>query len=442
MPMNNSQQFINGIANFGTRSMTTKNTPTQYVTREKQYLADRTEKFAQNRAYLATDYVTAMVQGLTESFYEFTPTTLRLADIAAETATSTKKSDDYKQILFDDESIDYIPIGAKVVTMGNTWIVTNPANMSTANTTAIIARCNASYNSYDEYGNVITEPIVVLNRDMHGNNNTTPHNMVLMDGNFNVLCQLNDNTRKLGINKRIILGTKPYFITGFADFIQEFSGERGSVHLLNFTARIEEPTENDDVTENFIADGKTFSFEGAINGINSLNEGESYNFSAVFTANGNEVENTEQTPVTWDWGSTDKSVAQVNKDGEVTAKSVGSTFISARLQQNPNIVAVMPLQVTAVNFEPYVAFKEPLPEVIKQYNTETFWAAYFNEGAEENQPLQWSFDGADEKAYTVVYGLNGKSVTIYCVHSSKTPLTITASYGEYSASTTVELMGY
>ena len=243
--MNDSEKYLKGIKPqtlSGVNVLT--NAPSQYASKQRMYMAERNRLFAQKRAYLPTDYVNADVQGLTKNFYDYTNLNIRLADIVNESPTS-KKKDDFKNILFPDMAIDYFPIGAKVITMGNTWIATNPSNMSDANSGGIIARCNASYNSYDYYGNIVTEPIVVEKYSMLGNNNEDPRNLVLMDGYFNVTCQKNSVTEKLGQNKRIILGSKPYHITGFADFIQEFSGNRNSVHIIHFTARIDEPTENE-----------------------------------------------------------------------------------------------------------------------------------------------------------------------------------------------------
>ena len=61
--------------------------------------------------------------------------------------------------------------------------------------TSVVARCNATYNSYDYYGNIIVEPIVVEKYTMSNNDNDNSINLVLMDGYFNITCQLNENTK-------------------------------------------------------------------------------------------------------------------------------------------------------------------------------------------------------------------------------------------------------
>ena len=147
--MNDSQKYIKNLIFGNDGSKVVQNTPSQYLTRQKQYLSKRTERFVNERGYLATDYTQAEVQGLTENFYDFTSTNIRLADMLSPSASSTKRQDDYKEVLLVDDRFDYLPIGAKINTMGSTWLVVNPSNLSKALTTSVVARCNATYNSYD-----------------------------------------------------------------------------------------------------------------------------------------------------------------------------------------------------------------------------------------------------------------------------------------------------
>ena len=167
--MNDSQKYIKNLIFSNDGSKVVQNTPEQYNSRQKQYLADRTARYVSERAYLSSDYVEADIQGLLPYFYDYTTLYIRLADILSPSANTTKKVDDYKQVLIPDRAVDYLPIGAKINTMGSTWIVINPSNISSVSTNAVIARCNATYNSYDYYGNIIVEPIVVEKYTMSNN---------------------------------------------------------------------------------------------------------------------------------------------------------------------------------------------------------------------------------------------------------------------------------
>ena len=407
-------------------------------------MANRTKGFNQQRSYLSSDYVNADVQGLTNDFYEWINTNIRLSDVTSLSATSTKKTDDYKLILFPDLQIDYFPIGAKIQTMGNTWIAINPANMSSVDAKCIIARCNASYNSYDYYGNIIAEPIIVEKNVMLGNDNETPNNLVLMDGYFNITCQLNENTSRLKENSRIILGDKPYHITGLTDFIQEFSKNRNSCHLLTFTARVEEPQINDDLKNTFIADGKLYGFQINIEGNNELNVGETSQlipyFIKRYDSDITEVMSTDDYPLTYIWTSSDTNIATVGETGNVFANTTGDVKITAKLKQNPNIYSDFELFINEVKTQPYVAFLGVIPSAISQYEKKIISAAYYENGMETKNTIEWEFSGADKDTYNIVIDKN--DITIECLSASDVPLRIKAYYDNYYTITDIILEGY
>lgn len=439
--MNDSQKYIKNLIFSNDGSKVVQNTPEQYNSRQKQYLADRTARYVSERAYLSSDYVEADIQGLLPYFYDYTTLYIRLADILSPSANTTKKVDDYKQVLISDRAVDYLPIGAKINTMGSTWIVINPSNISSVSANAVIARCNATYNSYDYYGNIIVEPIVVEKYTMSNNDNDNSINLVLMDGYFNITCQLNENTKNLGINKRIILGDKPYHITGFTDFIQEFTGDRKNIHIMTFTARIDEPTESDDLTIG-IAGGKEYVVSAELNGQTDLIAGQSTTLTADFLINGKKVDSTAEHPLSWTYSSSDQTIAKVSDDGKVMTYKEGNAVIVATLVQNPLVTAKIGLTITEVVNEPYIAFDGFTHDYITQYSSETFNATYFENNLATNYPLKWTFSGATKRDYIATVSEDGRSVTIECLSASEKPLKITATYNGVKASIKVNLVGY
>ena len=439
--MNDSQKYIKNLIFGSDGSNVVRNTPSQYNNRQKQYLAERTTRYTAERAYLASDYVQADIQGLLPYFYDYTTLNIRLADILSPSANTTKHIDDFKQIMIPDRSIDYLPIGAKINTMGSTWIVVDPSNISSVVVNAVIARCNATYNSYDYYGNIIVEPIVVEKYTMSNNDNDNSINLVLMDGYFNITCQLNENTKNLGINKRIILGDKPYHITGFTDFIQEFTGDRKNIHIMTFTARIDEPTKSDDLTIG-IAGGKEYVVSAELNGQTDLIAGQSTTLTADFLINGKKIDSIDEHPLSWTYSSSDQTIARVSDDGKVMTYKEGNAVIVATLVQNPLVTAKLGLTITEVVNEPYIAFDGFTHDYITQYSSETFNATYFENNLATDYPLKWTFSGATKRDYIATVSEDGRSVTIECLSASEKPLTIKASYNGYTAKIKVNLVGY
>lgn len=438
--MNQSQKFIKSVSHPHVTAVKS-NTPAQYKDRRHQYLADRRTLYDEQRDYLATDYVKARVQGLNpDNFYEWVETEIRLSDVSTQSVTAfdSKEYDNFKEILFRSRAIDYIPVGAYVETMGSIWMVVNPGNMSSPTTNAVIARCRAHWTFYDEYGNIQWEPLVIDRRTMLSNRNESPENLVLMEGYFNVKCQKNANTVKLRDNQRMILGSYAYHITGFTDFFEEFTGDDESAHVINLTVRREEPEEHDDLV-NHIADGLLYKWSAEITGSGSvLVDGET-TLTADMLMNGKGYSDREL-PMTWSWSSSDESVATVSADGIVRGISEGSAVITANLAENLDLAATFTISVSAGSES--VRFIGTIPPFISQYSEIVLNAVHEVNGEAAEDPLEWSFTGADPENWTAAVSDDGRSCTVTCDSPASEPLIVTVSYGGKSASVSIKLLGY
>lgn len=424
--MNKYIKQLQGQYNSGLLKPT--NSPVQYADRHTQYMADRSARFIEKRAYLSTDYVEAQVQGLTEDFYEWQYKNIRFADVQGSSVNfNGVKFDDVKNILFDDSSINYFPIGALLKTMGSTWLCINPSNISSAYTNAIVVKCNAYYNSYDEYGNIISEPIVVQKTNMNDNDRDNVQTINLQYGYFTITCQLNENTRQLGENKRIMLGSNAYYITGYTDFIQEFTLE-DSCHIVTFTARLDEVIENDD-TVNKIAEGETYSFVSQINGSNSAFVGKTNKLTALFIKNNDIV---SDMPLTWQWRSSNTDVATVDNNGNVTGIKEGLSIITVTLEENPDITTN--IDITVEEAIPYVQF-EPYDDHMIQYQTQEIEAYYYVDGEKTQDIVEWTSEGENYNIKTA-----NNVCTVQALGNGR--LTLTASFGGYSKTIEIELEAY
>ena len=407
------------------------NRPPQYDgSIQRQYMANR-NKAMLKMSKIACDYVGADIQGLQEDdFFAYTPKKIRLADAKSLSTISPKKTDDYKEMLVDDPNVDYVPMGAKVVTMGSTFLVTNPYNLSGALPKTLLTRCNTSYNHFDEYGNVIYEPVAVGKELMLGSENEHLKNLMMMNGYYNIVCQLNKYTESLDINQRICLGHKIYHICGFDDFIQEFTGDRSSVRLLSFVAYIEEPTQFDDVTEKFVANASNFSFAMDTDLGNKMYVGIMRLVTPRFYINGTESE----APVTWGISSDNPSVIEVYPFGQnvrLDPKSSGTAHVTIWLEQNPDIRTTYEINAL-ISGGWSLDLESIFPTEIKQYTSGSLTAILYSSGIPVDPAkyeFEFAFGGAPERSYTAV--ASGNSVTITCLEPSDTPLSVKVSaYGK------------
>lgn len=418
----------------------TANPPGQYGDKNYEYMAATTKSFIQARAKYASDFVTAQAQGLDPTdIYAWQTRRLRLSDIIRPSASFTRRIDNYKIILFEDRDVEYITPGSKIVTMGSTWLVTNPINLSGGDGSGICERCNAVWNHLDYYGNIVSEPIVVENSRANANDSDPQDTALITKGYFNVNCQYNPDTAQIDTNTRMILGSGCWRVTGFADFLQEFTGDYSTVRMLEFTVRYEEPNDAIDDMENHVAGGKTFSWEIQVSGVPAMQQGGAAAFSATSIRCGDAVSSGGQYPVTYLWSSTDEDILTVDAAGNVTAVGEGSAEIVCTLEQNQNISSAYPVTVTAADAGSGVRFLSGIPDTLRAFDEITLEAAYFDAGERTDEELEWKFTGAQEGSYGVLTG--PRAVTVYGYGYSAAPLVVTASYGEYSASAEITLEG-
>lgn len=433
--LKNAMLTGNGLVAWG------NNAPGQYNDRQHQYFSAETRTFTQQMARYSSDYVQARVQGLDpQNPYAWQERTIRMADIVKPTAAIQRDFDDYKMILFADRDIEYIMQGAKIEAMGSTWIVYNPLNVSGSDGAAVVRRCNAVWNFFDYYGNVISEPILVENTRANANDSDTQNSMSIAKGYFNVLCQYNDHTRQIDTNTRMILGTAAYRVTGYSDFDMEYTGDYGSVRMLQFSIRFEEANFAIDDMEKHVAGGKAFSWGITVNAPDKLRVGATAQCTAESVRNGQNVVSSGENPISYYYTSSDKSVLTVNNDGLITAVAEGTATITATLTQNPAYSAAMELTVTET--EDGVAFTSTIPQTLGAFESATITAAYFLDGEEQADPLTWYVGGADETAYSYAVSTDGKSVSIDCFGYSTEPLIVTACHGADSATASIALEGY
>lgn len=430
---------IRNVTLLGGTAARRTNAPKQYSGRQKQYGGNATALFYAERAKYATDFVDAQVQGLVPGdFYAWSGQKMRISDTIKQGVSLTRKTDDQKEYLLADRGVDYIPEGAKIETMGSTWLATNPSNLSSVAGSGIMRRCNATWNHLDWYGNLRKEPILVEKQQAMATANDFQGVSLIMQGYFNIICQKNPETDELDQNSRLILGRRAFQITGYSDVTQEFTGEDESTHLLYFAARIQEPDKTIDDLARRVAGGKTFSWEIRISGATVLRAGETAQMEAESIRCGEAVAGgDEKHPVSYFWETSDETVARVDAGGLVTALGAGSCTITARLAQNPEIESKITLSVADEKSGAEVRFLTEPPEMIGAYDAATLRAAYYEGGEKKDDAVTWGISGASEDAYTAA--VLGNQVTLQNWGGSETPLTVTAKYGDASISASIRL---
>lgn len=86
-----------------------------------------------------------------------------------------------------------------------------------------------------------------------------------------------------------------------------------------------------------------------------------------------------------------------------------------------------------------VGFTGTVPKTMTAGDTTVLTAAYFTDGTAGAEAITWTYGGAVDGSYTAT--VSGNSLTVSAYQWSETPLVVTASYGNESASVTIAIEG-
>ena len=275
---------------------------------------------------------------------------------------------------------------------------------------------------------------------MRANDPDSQRSSMITKGYFDAIAQLNDATRNLRTNERMILGSSAYMLSGFSDFAQEFTDDDSSVNIVYFSLRYDEPNDAKDDMVNRVAGGKLFKWELLVSGKTVLKAGQTEQLTVQSRRKEVIVENTTEKPISYLYSSSDDSIATVDANGLVTAVNEGRAYITVTLEQNTNVSQDYGITVEGTMTATQVVFESTIPDTLSMYETVTIAAGYYENGERTAEMVEWELSGAEEDAYT--YTLNAdNTITIKCWEGSVESLIITASYGDYSDYAEIWLRG-
>ena len=438
MANSNLQNSIkNGLLTSSRLNNVVTNAPANTSPKWSKYNDEATAYYHEYAPY-ASNVFEAEIQGLDyNDFYAWTKVHIRSSKVI-NPSTGENLSTSWQDILILDRKVDFLPIGAYVKYNNNTWIVYNPDNIASPTGNGIVIRCNTTYNTLDYYGNLIKTPMFYAKGTVLASSPYYMEFSATIDGYQHVIMQLNEVTKKITNNTRIILGKSAFGMYGVSDFPEEFTGDPNSCHIFRADLRLQETIEADDLV-NHVADVKHFSFKIHIGASDTMRQGGTQQLTVDAYRNNKAVQSSEDNPITYLWSSSDENVATVDEDGIVTAIGEGYCQITCTLKENPNVTDACGINVL-VSSEPYIDFTSPVPEKIKAFNTLDITAAYFENGQQTEDIVEWTLAKADAGSYS--YEVNGNTVTIQTYAPSSEPLEVYATYSGATAVKKIQIIGY
>ena len=406
---------------------------------QTQYFADASRAFARKNLRWSSNMVLAQVQGLDyNDFYAYKPLRIRTT-MMIDPTTGKNLGSDWQKIMVENPKIDFLPLGAKVIFNGNTWLVVNPMNVQSITGTSVIRRCNATWNHLDYYGNILHEPFCYgQGAGDLATGNSVKEGMILIDAYQHSVMQLNPETEEIMHNRRMILGHQAYSVRGVQDFAQEFTEDMGSAHIQYFDLESAEPLAIDDM-ENRVADGLSFQWKISLPEDVQMKTGQEETFVPASYRNGSSE---AESGVEYLWSSSDENILLVGAEGHVKAVQEGNASIVCSLKKNPSIAAKMAVTVVSneTSIPASLEWVTPVPEQLAKYDECTIEAAYYADGVKTEESITYSFSGPDDAAYSATQ--SGNIVQVKCWLPSTQPLVMTAECKNIIKTVEIKLTGW
>ena len=405
----------------------------------KQYFRDETKQFMRQNIPMTSALYDAEMQGVNyNDFYAWTPVKIRCSDLINPT-TGEHLTDDWQEIIVQNTNIDTVPVGAYVKFNDNIWIVVNPDDVGSVTGNTIVKRCNCTYNTLDYYGNVVRTPMSYSKGMALASANDVKEYINLPGTYQHIIMQLNDATKDVHNNTRLILGGEGYFLTGVTNFIRDYTNDANSCHIIRAECRLGEAQDVNDDLVNEVAQGLIFNWVVSLTGSEKMTVGSTQTITASSLRMG-QVPDMENHPYDYMWESSDYSIVTVDENGVCEAVSEGTATITCFLQENPNITAMLEITATQSLTGDYVEFITDLPTELEAYSSTTCEAAYFLNGVQQSDAIVYTFSGANINCFGTEK--TGNILTITCYAPCKVPLTVTASLNGQEASQQLYLIGY
>lgn len=406
---------------------------------QTQYFADASRAFARKNLRWSSNMVLAQVQGLDDNdFYAYKPLRIRTT-MMIDPTTGKNLGSDWQKIMVENPKIDFLPLGAKVIFNGNTWLVVNPMNVQSITGTSVIRRCNAVWNHLDYYGNILHEPFCYgQGAGDLATGNSVKEGMILIDAYQHSVMQLNPETEEIMHNRRMILGHQAYTVRGVQDFAQEFTEDICSVHIQYFDLESAEPLAIDDM-ENRVADGLSFQWKISLPEEVQMKVGQEETFVPVSYRNGSSE---AESGVEYLWSSSDENILLVSAEGRVKAVQEGNASIVCSLKKNPSIATKMAVTVVSkeTSIPASLEWITSIPEQLAKYDECTIEAAYYADGVKTEESITYSFSGPDDAAYSAAQ--SGNIVQVKCWLPSTQPLVMTAECKNIIKTVEIKLTGW
>lgn len=360
---------------------------------------------------------------------------VRITHVLPNTNTSDqKKSDDWRNIIFEDMNHKYA-LGMRYLFDNNLWVTVQSDYYHKPTASAIIRRCDSSFKWYDEYHNLIEEPIMI-DYDMRLTKLLFGSEIILPQGHLKIVTQLNDNTKKLILNQRMVFGKQIFKIDYVNDFIRSKTLDSTSVPLIYLTMFKDEVNADMDNMILGVADAYSNVYTIAIDQGVTLNQAVGFTSTLTATVKNNGVVTTQ--PVTW--LSSNSTIGTIDSTGKINLLAIGTVVFTAKMTNNPLISTSITVTVASVPI--IVKLNKILPNVTSllqgTINTQTYNVYHYTNDVPDTNTFSIVASGALSIFYKLSI-IDGNHFSVESLGYTNVPLVITCTNNIDVTSTSISI---
>lgn len=329
--------------------------------------------------------------------------------------TSYKQDDDFKHFAFKDLD-HFVNKGRMFKYDDDYWITINTSELGTVTKNITVRRCNNVMKWINPENGALLELPCAIEYVLESPTPLKDKDVIVANGHISVICQGNDDVRKIPKNKRFIFNDEPYKLVAVQKMLNDATKDNKSNNLFYLDMFLDMKQPDDDF-DCGVANAGQYDYEITLeSAVTEQVQGFAGQVFANVTLNGGTVDR--------DVEFISNYACQVDNYGNyILTGEIGEVaIIKAKIAGNDGLVAKQSIKIVdtaPLNKEIII---NPIYTFVNQAQSIHFTAQIYQNGEPTDEEITILESGANKDSYSLIQ--NGNDITILAHKIDSIPLTL------------------
>lgn len=329
--------------------------------------------------------------------------------------TSYKQDDDFKHFAFKDLD-HFVNKGRMFKYDDDYWITINTSELGTVTKNITVRRCNNVMKWINPENGALLELPCAIEYVLESPTPLKDKDVIVANGHISVICQGNDDVRKIPKNKRFIFNDEPYKLVAVQKMLNDATKDNKSNNLFYLDMFLDMKQPDDDF-DCGVANAGQYDYEITLeSAVTEQVQGFAGQVFANVTLNGGTVDR--------DVEFISNYACQVDNYGNyILTGEIGEVaIIKAKIAGNDGLVAKQSIKIVdtaPLNKEIII---NPIYTSVNQAQSIHFTAQIYQNGEPTDEEITILESGANKDSYSLIQ--NGNEITILAHKIDSIPLTL------------------